>query len=297
MQNWDDLRYFLAVAREGSMSAAARTLGVAQPTVGRRLAAFERRLGARLFEAHASGQSPTATGRRLRAHAEAMEADVLAALRVASGRDAGIRGLVRVTASEWLIEGVLGNLVAPLIDRHPELTVELIADVKHVSLTRREAEIAIRPSRFQEPDVVALEVATLGFGLYASDGYLAAHGMPSFDDQCEGHRLIAMSESLGKVPDVEWLPKVAGRAHVVVRTNGRLPMRKLAESGVGLACLPHFLGDASQGLRRLAPPIAEPSRALWLGVHRETRAVARVKATVAILRDGLRRLGPALRTR
>ena len=296
MQDWDDLRYFLAIVRAGSLSGAARTLGVAQPTVGRRLAAFERRLGARLFDANASGQSPTATGRRLIAHAEAMEADALAVERVASGRDAGIRGLVRVTASEWLIEGVIGKLVAPLIERHPKLTVELLADVKHVSLTRREAEIAIRPSRFQEPDVVAVEVATLGFGLYASDSYLARHGLPDFDDLCDGHRLIAMSGSLGRVPDVEWLPKLTARADVVVRANGRLPMLRLAESGVGLACLPHFLGDASQGLRRLATPLPEPSRALWLGVHRETRGAPRVKATVAALREGLKRLAPALCT-
>lgn len=295
MQDWDDLRFFLAVARAGSLSAAARTLGVAQPTVGRRIQAFEGRLGARLFEAHANGQRATATGHRLLDHAEAMEAHVLSIERVASGRDAGLRGLVRVTASEWLVEGVLGTLIAPLVEHHPQLTIELLADVRHVSLTRREAEIAVRPSRFQEPDVVALEVASLGFGLYASDSYLAARGVPSFGDQCEGHCLIAMSESLGKIPDVDWLPRFAARARVVIRSNGRLPMLKLAEKGVGLACLPHFLGDASPVLRRLSPPVAEPVRALYLGAHRETRSVARVKATLSALRDGLRRLQPALR--
>ncbi|HEU4583389.1 MAG TPA: LysR family transcriptional regulator [Polyangiaceae bacterium] len=294
MLDWDDLRYFLAVARAGSLSAAARALGVAQPTMGRRIGAFERRVGARLFVANPNGQKLSATGRRILAHAEQMERDALAAERITSGRDAGLSGPLCITASEWLIQSVLAPLLAPFVARHGELQLELLADARHLSLVRREADIALRPSRFEHQEVVQREVAIVSFGLYASDGYLAEHGAPDFDRQCEGHALIGMSESLGKVPDVEWLPRVAARARVVLRTNGREPMARMAAAGMGITCLPRFIGDATPGLRLLPAPAPAPARQLWLGLHRDARAVPRVKASAAFLSESIARLRPAL---
>src|SRR3954471_1067245 len=146
MLDWDDLRYFLAVAREGSLSAAAQTLGVTQPTVGRRITALQRRLGAKLFLPTATGQALSSSGRRLLPHAERMETEGLAAERVTSGRDAGLRGRVRVPASDGMIGAVLGPMLRPFVSRHPELELELVADVRHLSLVRGDADVAIRPS-------------------------------------------------------------------------------------------------------------------------------------------------------
>lgn len=292
--DWDDLRVFLAVARAGSFSAAARELGVAQPTVGRRIAALERSLGARLFVAAASGQTLSRTGGMMLARAEQMEAAALAAERVASGRDAGLRGRVVITASEWLVGSVLGPLLGPLVDGHPGLELELVAEARHLNLARRDADIAVRPSRFEQAEVVQRQVGVLAFGLYASDGYLARRGMPDFAAQCEGHALIAMSESLTKIPDVEWLPQIAARARVAVRTNGREPMVTMAAAGLGLTCLPRFLGDRAPGLRLLPTPVPGPRRQLWLGVHRDVRSVPRVKACAGFLAEGLGRLAWAL---
>lgn len=294
MLDWDDLRYFLAVAREGSLSAAAHALGVTQPTVGRRMTALQRRLGAKLFSPTATGQLLSSSGRRLLPHAERMEVEGLAAERATSGRDAGLRGRVRVTASEWLIGAVLGPMLRPFIALHPELELELVADVRHLSLPRGEADVAIRPSRFEQQEVIQREVAVVAFGLYASDGYLLERGTPDFAEQCAGHRLIAMSESLTKVPDVAWLPQVAARAGIVVRTNGREPMARMAAAGIGIACLPRFLGDATPNLRHLPTPSPAPERQLWLGSHRDVRAVPRVRASLAFLTEGFGRLRPAL---
>jgi DNA-binding transcriptional LysR family regulator len=130
--------------------------------------------------------------------------------------------------------------------------------------------------------------------LYASDSYLAELGVPDFARGCEGHRLIAMSEALTKIPDVEWLPALTAKASVVVRTNGREPMARMAAAGVGMACLPRFLGDATPDLRLLPAPSAGPQRQLWLGCHRDVRAVPRVKACIAFLGEGFGRLRPAL---
>lgn len=294
MLDWDDLRYFLAVARHGSLSAAARSLEVAQPTVGRRISALERELGARLFVATPSGQALSATGQRMLAHAEQMDRDALAAEHIAFGRDAGVSGPVRVTASEWMIASVLAPLVAPFLASHPLLSLELLAEARHLSLVRREADLALRPSEFEQPEIVQRRIASVAFGLYASDAYLARHGTPNFASLCEGHRLIAMSEHLRKIPDVEWLPRVAARAQVVARCNGRQPMAALATAAVGMTCLPRFIGDATPGLRHLPTPVPEPTRPLWLGVHRDTRAVPRIERSLRFLAESIGRLQSAL---
>lgn len=292
--DWDDLRYFLAVARAGSLSAAARALGVAQPTVGRRVGAFERSLGAKLFVATPSGQTLSVTGQRMLVHAEQMERNALAAEHVASGRDVGLTGRVVITASEWLLRSVVGPLLAPLLAEHPALEIELLAEARHLSLVQREADLALRPSRFEQPEIVQRQVAMLAFGLYAADSYLARHGPPDFARQCAGQPLIAMSASLGKVPDLEWLPSFASQANVVARSNGREPMATMAAAGIGLAVLPRILGDATPGLRWLATPTPAPQRPLWLGAHRDARSVPRVKACSGFLSESIGRLRRAL---
>ena len=142
--------------------------------------------------------------------------------------------------------------------------------------------------------MIERRIGHLSFGLYAADSYLALHGMPDFARQCEGHTLIAMSEALGKVPDVAWLPEVAARARVAVRANGREPMVRMAAAGFGIACLPRFLGDREPNLRWLSTPGEGPRRDLWLGVHRDARSVPRVKATTSFLAECVGRLGGAL---
>jgi len=291
--NWDDLRIFLAVARCGSMSSAARELGLSQPTVGRRVAAFERELGSKLFVATRLGQELSQSGRELLGHAERDEQSALAAERASFGRDQGLRGPVCVTASEWLIDGVLAPLVGPLTEKYPELQLELFADVRHLSLLRREADIAVRPSRFEDDDVVQRKLGLVVFGLYASEAYLARHGTPDFSTGCRGHRLIAMSKSLSKVPDLDWLPELTFAAQIALRANGRGAMARLAEAGLGLACLPRLVGDRARGLRLLRPPRPAPERTLWLGVHRDARNIPRVRAAAAFLTDALRGLRAA----
>jgi DNA-binding transcriptional LysR family regulator len=184
--------------------------------------------------------------------------------------------------------------VTPFSRANPGLELELWEDSRHLNLGRREADIAVRPSAFEQPNVVQRVVASLGFGLYASDAYLVSHGAPDFERQCAGHLLIAMSESLSKVPDLEFLPKVASKARVVARANGREPMAIMAVAGLGIACLPRFLGDATPGLRHLPSPEPEPERRLFIGFHADARASPRIRACVAFLSAAIDRLRPAL---
>jgi len=281
MLDWDDLRYLLAVARHGTLSAAARGLKVTQPTVGRRIASFEERLGARLLERSGGRWSLTQVGRDVLAHAEAMQEHALAAESLASGRDRGVSGQVTITASEWVARSVLGPALGPLLARHPGLCVELIADARHLSLVRREADIALRPSPFTHQEVTARELATIEFGLYASHVYLARCGTPDFARGCVGHVLIGMSDGMGKsLADHSWLPLLAAKARVAVRSNGREPMLSMAAAGLGLVVLPRVLGDAEPALRLLETPGPAPLRKLWVGVHRTARSTPRIRASL-----------------
>jgi DNA-binding transcriptional LysR family regulator len=290
MQAWDDLRFFLAVARHGSLSAAARALAVSQPTMGRRIAAFERRLGARLFQRGARGFALTATGQAMRSHVERMETEALGAERSAIGRDDGMRGKVQITGSEWLVVRVLAPAISRVLERNPGLTIELTADVRHLNLGRREADLAVRPSAFDQPTVYQRRIGHVAFAIYASSTYLARHGPPDFARRAADHTIIAMADDVGDVAR-EWMAIHARQARVVVRTNGREQMATLAAAGIGLACLPHLVGDATVGLARVtSPPL--PVRPLWLGVHRDMRDVPRVRATIAALAAEVPALAP-----
>jgi DNA-binding transcriptional LysR family regulator len=281
--NWDDLRIFAAVARAGSMSAAARALGVAQPTVGRRMAGFERELGARLLLPTLSGQKLSETGQRMLAHAEEMERSALAAERIASGQDAGFSGRVRITASEWLVESVLAPRIAPFVARHPGLEIELVAEARHLNLSRREADLALRPSRFEHQSVIQREVAVIAFGLYASADYLKSRGTPDFRAGCRGHAVVELTGMPRQAVEAGWLAAVARHARVVARVNGRQALAKMVRAGAAIGCLPRLVGDA-EGLQLLDAP-GSLRRQLWMGVHRDVRSVPRVRGTMDFLAE------------
>jgi len=291
--DWDDLRYLLAVSRHGTLTAAAAVLGVTQPTVGRRLAGLERRLRARLVRSGPGGAELTATGEVLVRRAERMELEALEATRLASGRDEGVAGRLTLTASEWLVARVLGPGLAGLLEKHPGLRVDLLASPRWANLARGEADLALRPARFEQQAVFQRELARLGYGLYAARSYLARHGPPDFDRGCPGHSLLAMDEDV-PTADAPWLREVAGAAQVVARTNGREGLVAMAAAGLGLACLPRIVGDAAAGLELLDPPVPPPERRLWLGVHRDTRHLPRVRAAIAYLAELLRSVQPTL---
>lgn len=285
MIDWDDLRYFLAVARHRTLSAAAHALGVSQPTVGRRLAAFETLLGARLFERAPDGFSLAASGRSLVAYAKRMETDAIAAERAVIGRDEGLTGTVRITAAEWIAVRLLPTALAPLLARNPTLSICVIADARHLNLGRREADLAIRPSAFQHNTVHQRRLGRVELALYASDEYLARNGA-SVANQAAGHSLIVMAADIGDVAR-SWIASHAKHAHVVARTNGREEMAAMAAAGIGLACLPRVVGDAMPALHRVPTVTPLPARTLWLGVHHDLRTVPRVRATIVALVTGL----------
>jgi len=291
--DWDDLRFLLALSRRGTLTAAATDLGVTQPTVGRRLAALERRLGAKLFRSTPRGAELSSVAEVLVRRAQRMEAEALEATRLASGRDEGVQGRLTVTASEWLVTRILGPGLLPLLQAHPGLRVDLVASARWANLARGEADLALRPVAFEQQAVFQREVARAAYGLYASGKYLQRYGQPDFARGCAGHVLLAMDEDV-PTADTPWLREIAAEARLGARTNGREALAAMAGAGLGLACLPRLVGDRTPGLEVLSPPVPAPERRLWLGVHRDVRKLARVRAAMDHLASVLRRAQPGL---
>jgi DNA-binding transcriptional LysR family regulator len=278
------------LAREGSLSGAARVLQTTQPTMGRRLDAFEVKLGAQLFRRTSSGLVLTEAGDAVLGHAKRMEDAAVAAERVVMGRDSGLRGTVRVTSPEWYGSRVLSTLLSGFCIRHPEITIELVTDALPLNLARREVDLAIRFRRFDQDGLLQRKVGETPFGLYAAPAYLARKGDPDFEQAGLGTDLVVMSETLsGMVAETEWIRERLGSARVAFRSNSRDAQAAAAAAGVGLACLASDLGDGWPGLVRLTAPEPVPTREVWLGMHRDMRAVPRVRALADFLADGLRR--------
>ncbi len=281
MLEWDDLRLLLAIARHGSLTAAARVLGVTQPTMGRRVEQLESRLATQLFERTGTGMALNALSRSLLPLAEAMEQTAQAAERRIAARDTGLDGTVRITTLEWTGHHMLAPVLARFCRLHPRVTVELTTADRVLSLTRRETDIALRPVRFDQEGLVQRRIGAMPRGLYASAAYLAEHGEPDYAAGCPGHVLITLPSSLFALPQANWLWDIlAPRAHVALQSNSLDVQAAAALAGAGLVLLPRSMGDALPGLRRLDPPQAPPDRELWLGFHEDMGHTPRIRALV-----------------
>ena len=288
MLEWDDLRFVLAIARHGSLTAAARVLGVTQPTMGRRLEHLEARLGVALFERAASGVALSVLGTSLLPLAEQMEQSALGAERRIAARDTGLDGLVRITTLEWVGQHVLTPILAGFCRLHPGVTVELLTADRVFSLTRHETDIALRTTRFDQDGLVQRKVGVSSRGLYTSEAYLAERGVPDYAAGCPGHALITLPNAAFTIPYMHWLgDHLAPRAHVALQSNSMDVQAAAAQAGAGLAILPCRLGDNMPGLRRLDPPEPPPGRELWLGFHEDLRHTLRVRALVNHLATGM----------
>ncbi len=285
---WDHLRYLLALQRHGSLAAAARSLRVDQTTVGRRLSALEEGLGARLFERRATGHRLTAAGVRACQLGVSMESAAQAIERELGGRDEGIEGTVRITAPVGFVASLAGAFVALQAD-HPRLTFELLVDTAALDLVRREADIAIRMVKPEQPSLVARRVGQLPWALFASESYLRRHGAPPAD--LEAHEVIAYAAPLERSPGGRWLSEHAGAARVALRTNNVLGAVDCASAGVGIAAVPAFMARRDPTLQRLPRPREVGASPVFLVAHRDLTKVPRVRATLDALHRFLRDTG------
>lgn len=283
MLAWDDLRVFLAVHRARSHVGAARALGVAATTVGRRIAALEREAGARLFTRAPEGLQATAAARTLFPRAEQVEAEVLEAERELSGADERPTGAVRITCGDGFATFVLCPALPAFLAAHPGLAVEVRGDVRSLDLTRGEADVALRMFRPRERSLLARRLGVERYGLFASPGYLARRGRPRSARDLAGHDLVLYDRDLDRMRSQVWLRQQAPGARVAVRTSNTTSMHAACAAGSGIALLPaaYVEGDPrfARLLSRLEPPVVE----MWAVTHPDLRASARVAAALAWL--------------
>jgi DNA-binding transcriptional LysR family regulator len=280
--DWDDLRTFLAVARHGTLSAAARKLGVTQPTMGRRLAAMEARTGARLLQRLPDGYALTPLGEAVLGNAERAEAEVLAAERAITGKDVALEGVVRLTTVDTLAARIVAPALAELQSRHPGIIVELVPDTRSLSLSKREADIALRLSRFEGHEVAARRVGTLAMGLYASR-QLVERG------DLDETQLVTGLDDQAHLPEARWLREAYPDASIGFRSNSREVQLHATLAGAGIATLARYRADIEPGLIRLDPAKSDMVRDIWLGVHVDMRHMPRVRAVTDAVIESLRK--------
>jgi DNA-binding transcriptional LysR family regulator len=276
---WGDLRIVLAIFRESTLSGAARRLGVTHSTVFRRLGAIEEQMGARLFERFRDGYVPTPAGEAAAEAAARLEDEVLTLERRLSGQDLRPSGVVRITTTDTL-GTILMRHLPTMRAGHPAIQFEVAISNAMANLTRREAEIAIRPTPEPPEILVGRRIADIAHAIYGSRAYLSRHE----DKDLSAHDWIALDDALASTVIGRWLHENLRGAHITCRVDALPSLRDAALAGLGLALLPCYLGDPASGLRRLTPKtLAEPRSALWLLTHHDLRRTARIRATLNFL--------------
>lgn len=288
--NWDDLRYVLAVASAKSLAGAARDLGVNHTTVLRRVGAFEKQLGLRLFERLPSGYVLTAGGEELVAAARHIDDTVAVLDRKLAGQDLKLSGVLRVTATDTLMGSILPEVLSEFRASYPGIQVEVAISNLMFSLTKREADVAIRPAKNPPETLIGRRVAKVAFGIYGSPRYLSDRN----DKDITRHRWLAPDDSLAETTVAQWMRANLANSEVGVRADSLLALCQAARAGLGLAVLPCYLGDTTPDLVCVRRPVPEIETALWILTHEDLRHTARIRAFTEFTAEAFGRRRPLL---
>jgi DNA-binding transcriptional LysR family regulator len=289
--DWDDLRYFLAVARSGTALGAARALRVDQTTVARRLSALEAALGLPLFERRQAGYALTEAGLSLVAHAEAVEAAASAFADAAAAQSREVSGTVCLTTLEIYAVTILAPLLRDLHEAHPSLRIELdTADSKR-DLGAGEADIALRGGqRPVESSLVGRRIGADPWTLYCSRDYAAGHPRPRSAADLRQHHIIGGGGEMVWPLYRAWLQRHGLEQQVTIRHSSAIGLLAAVRSGAGLAVLPSFIADRDPDLVRCLDPLTDDGAELWLLTHERLRHAPRVRAVMDFLGERLARL-------
>lgn len=281
---WDDLRTVSAIVRGGSLVAAARAVNVSHATVFRRLGDIEARLGVKLFARARTGYVPTPAGEELAAAAAELETGIVATERRLMDRDLRPGGRLRVATTDTLLMGLLTPIFRRFRAAFPAIELDVIVSNEMANLTRRDAEVAIRPSLQPPETLVGRRVSAIGMAIYAHRDHPAAKAetpdLATYD-------WIGPDESLSNLALTPWMKRRGLAERAQFCTNTLLGLREAVECRLGIGVLPCFLGDPKRSLVRLGKPVPELEGELWLLTHPDLRAVVRVRAFLDFMGDAL----------
>jgi DNA-binding transcriptional LysR family regulator len=282
--DWEDVRFFAALARHGSLSATARALTVNDATVARRLAALEQALGTKLFKRRPSGYELTTAGRTALEAADAMEGAATALSRLEPEKT--LAGLVRITATPSLAEIFLIPRLVALQRQHPMLDLEVTAERRSVSLQRHQSDIALRLVRPEHGELMARRVTKLVYRFYATAAWrdrLREGAAPCF---------VGFDEAGTQFPEASWLARRFGNARLALRSNDYIGQIAAARAGYGIALMPHFLAAGDPALVEVRLSETPPPRELWLLTRHDVRKTQRIRVVADFLFDLIRRERP-----
>jgi len=286
--NWNDLRYFLAVARAGTLTTAAQRLRADHTTVSRRVTALEEALRVTLFERRPSGLTLTAQGERLKQTAESMESAAFLAQSVVADGDSSLSGAVRIGAPDGFGSCFLAPRVKDLCARHPDLEVQLVATPRVFSLSKREADIAISLSCPQEGRLYARKLTDYRLGLYATASYLDAHPPIDSRETLAGHDFIGYIDDLIFAPELDYIEAI-GQIAPRIKSSSLVAQREATLAGAGLCMLPAFIAGAEPALLPVLADQVAITRSFWLIVHEDMRSLARIAVAADFIAEAVRR--------
>lgn len=285
---WDLYRSLLAVVREGSLSAAARRLGLSQPTLGRHIDALEATLGSALFTRHRNGLTPTEAALALVPHAEAMEAAAAALVREASGKSLAPEGTVRITSSEVVGSEIVPRIMTRFCESYPGIKLELATTDRINNLLIREADIAIRMTRPDQEALVARRIGQVPIGLFAHKDYLARHGRPASLDDLERHAVIGFDKDETAYRAVKALGIRMKPELFAFRTDNNAAQMAAVKAGLGIVGMQSLLAAEVPDLEQVLPDAFCFHLDMWLAMHEDLRSVHRVRLVYDHLAEHLR---------
>jgi DNA-binding transcriptional LysR family regulator len=283
--DWDDLQAFLAVARAGRLTVAAQQMGVDHSTLSRRVAALERALGVMLFERRSVGFTLTPEGEQLLGDAESMETLAIRMRSRPGDASRGLTGTVRIGTPEGFGTYFLAPRIMGLAASHPELDIELVANPRHFSLSRREADLAVSMERPSQGRVYAHKLVDYALGVYAARAYLDAHAAIRAKRDLTAHRWVGYVEDLMWTSELDYLPQIAPALAPRIRISNVISQLTALIGGAGLGVLPHFMARTVPELVRVLPGKIRLLRSYWLVTHADTRDLARVKLAADFIRE------------
>lgn len=287
--SWDLQRSFLAVMREGSLSAAARALGMTQPSLGRHIRTLEARLGITLFTRSPQGLTPTDMAHELRPHAEAMAAAAAAMRRTASAAPDELRGTVRLSASEVIGGEVVPAMLATFREQHPGVTVELVLSNTAADLLRKDVDLAVRMVQPTQQALVARKIGAIPLGLYAHRRYLKAHGTPQRIDQLAEHALIGFDHEPAYARAMRPAElEVYTREQFALRTDSDLAALAALRAGFGIGFCQQPLARRDRALVPVLPEAVQLSLPTWLVMHEDLRRSQRHRTLFDYLAEAMR---------
>ena len=286
--NWAWYRTFLKVLETGSLSAAGRAMGLTQPTVGRHIDSLEAALGLRLFTRSFDGFTPTDAALDLKPYALGLASTAAALRRMASGHQSGVRGVVRLSASEVIGVEVLPPILATLQSAHPELVIELVLSNRIDDLLHREADIAVRMIPPTQDALIAKRVGSIEAGLYAHESYLARRGTPTSMDALMGHTMIGYDEENAYIRTFQAQFPMFSRSALRFRADSDLAQLAAIRAGLGIGVCQVGLGARDPALVRVLKNRFSLKMDTWVAMHEDLRNSPRCAVTFAALAAGLR---------